>query len=101
MTELAQPEIGNATRREFLAQLRALGGLVLVASLSGTSKASDAPKYGADGMPHGSKDDPHVFVAIGTDGTVTIVVRKWVRGFAQVCRSSSLTSWRRIGARCA
>src|SRR5262249_29028161 len=76
MTELAQPEIGTATRREFLAQLRALGALVLVASLAGTSKASDAQKYGADGMPNGWKDDPHAFVAIGTDGIVTIVVHR-------------------------
>jgi isoquinoline 1-oxidoreductase subunit beta len=76
MTELAQPETGNTTRREFLAQLRALGGLVLVVSLSGVSKASDDQKYGADGMPHGAKDDPLTFVAIGPDGTVTIVVHR-------------------------
>jgi isoquinoline 1-oxidoreductase beta subunit len=67
---------GTPTRREFLAQLCALGGLVLVASLPGVSKAEDAPKYGADGMPHGWKDDPLAFIAIGTDGVVTIVVHR-------------------------
>ena len=74
MTELA--EVESPTRREFLGQLRALGGLVLVASLPGVVKAADAEKYGADGMPHGWKDDPLAFVAIGTDGTVTIVVHR-------------------------
>src|SRR6185437_14265241 len=48
----------------------------LVASIPGVVKASDAEKYGADGMPHGWKDDPLAFVAIGSDGTVTIVVHR-------------------------
>ena len=72
MTELVQAEIGTTTRREFLA----LGGLVLAASVVGVSKASDAQKYGADGMPHGSKDDPLAFIAIGSDGIVTIIVHR-------------------------
>jgi isoquinoline 1-oxidoreductase subunit beta len=78
MTELADPVVGieSTTRREFLAQLRALGGLVLVASMPGVVKAEEAEKYGADGMPHGWKDDPLAFVAIGTDGIVTIVVHR-------------------------
>ncbi len=29
-------------------------------------------KYGADGMPHGWRDDPKVFIAIAPDGTVTV-----------------------------
>jgi isoquinoline 1-oxidoreductase beta subunit len=60
-------------RREFLA---GLSGLVLVASVSRIAKAADAPKYGADGMEHGWRDDPLVFVAIGEDGIVTVVVHR-------------------------
>ena len=60
-------------RRAFLA---GLGGLVLVASVSRIVKAADAPKYGADGMEHGWRDDPLLFVAIGEDGIVTVVVHR-------------------------
>ena len=69
MTMIASP-----SRREFLANLRTLGGLVLVASVSDLVKAEE--KYGADGMPHGWSDNPLIFVAIGGDGTVTIVVHR-------------------------
>lgn len=64
------------SRRDFLAQLRALGGLVLIAGVTGVTNAEDAPKYGADGMPHGTKDNPLVFVSIAEDGLVTIVVHR-------------------------
>jgi isoquinoline 1-oxidoreductase subunit beta len=60
-------------RRAFLA---GLSGLVLVASVSRIAKAADAPKYGADGMEHGWRDDPLLFVAIGEDGIVTVVVHR-------------------------
>jgi len=60
-------------RREFLA---GLSGLVLVASVSRIAKAAEAPKYGADGMEHGWRDDPLLFVAIGEDGIVTVVVHR-------------------------
>lgn len=60
-------------RRSFLA---GLSGLVLVASVSRIVKAADAPKYGADGMEHGWRDDPLTFVAIGEDGIVTVVVHR-------------------------
>jgi isoquinoline 1-oxidoreductase beta subunit len=63
-------------RREFLARLHALGGLLLIGSAGRIVKADDAPKFGADGMPHGTKDSPLVFVAIGDDGMVTIVVHR-------------------------
>jgi isoquinoline 1-oxidoreductase subunit beta len=64
------------SRRDFLAQLRALGGLVLIGSSSQILRADDAPKYGAEGMPHGTVDSPLVFLAIGEDGVVTIVVHR-------------------------
>jgi isoquinoline 1-oxidoreductase beta subunit len=60
-------------RRTFLA---GLSGLVLVASVSRIAKAADAPKYGADAMEHGWRDDPLTFVAIGEDGVVTVIVHR-------------------------
>ena len=78
MTAPARPriEIASPARREFLLQLGALGGLVLVATVPAVLKAEDVKKYGADGMPHGWRDDPLIFLAIGTDGIVTIVVHR-------------------------
>ena len=45
--------IANVSRRGFLKQASALGGLVLAAGFPGVVRAEDPPKYGADGMPHG------------------------------------------------
>jgi isoquinoline 1-oxidoreductase beta subunit len=67
------PEAIRLDRRQFLGSL---GGLVLVATVSGVAKAQDAPKYGAEGMPHGTVDDPLTFVAIGEDGIVTVIVHR-------------------------
>ncbi len=65
------------SRREFLLRLQTLGGLLLVADGLNIAKAADAsPKYGADGMPHGTVDNPLVFLTIGDDGWVTIVVHR-------------------------
>lgn len=36
-------------------------------------KKAEAPKWGADGMPNGVRDDPTLFVSIAEDGTVSIV----------------------------
>jgi isoquinoline 1-oxidoreductase beta subunit len=69
----APPANASLDRRQFLA---GLGGLVLVASLSRVAKAQDAQKYGAEGMPHGTVDDPLTFVAIGEDGIVTVTVHR-------------------------
>ncbi|HEV2977986.1 MAG TPA: molybdopterin cofactor-binding domain-containing protein [Casimicrobiaceae bacterium] len=65
--------IANVSRRRFLRGASALGGLVLAVGLPAALRAADAPKYGADGMPHGWVDNPLVFVAIGEDGIVSIV----------------------------
>src|SRR5580692_2623041 len=70
------PIRSGVNRREFLLRLQALGGLLLVADGMHIAKAADAPKYGADGMPHGTVDSPLVFLAIGDDGMVTIVVHR-------------------------
>src|SRR5580704_13982109 len=65
------------SRREFLRQLQAMGGLLLIADGLHVAKAADAaPKYGADGMPHGTVDNPLVFLTVGEDGWVTIVVHR-------------------------
>ena len=68
--------IANVSRRRFLQGVTALGGFVLAAGFPSLTRAADPPKYGADGMPHGWVDDPLVFVAIGDDGTVSIVCHR-------------------------
>jgi isoquinoline 1-oxidoreductase subunit beta len=66
--------IENVSRRGFLRGAAATGGLVVAAQLLPT-KALAYPT-GATGMPHGVVTDPHVFVSIAKDGTVTIVAAR-------------------------
>ena len=65
--------LANVSRRAILG---GLGAFVLALSLPEHAKAEEAkkeaPKFGADGMPHGWRDDPKVFIAIAQDGTVTV-----------------------------
>ena len=68
--------IANLSRRGFLQGMSALGGFVLAAGFSSAARAADPPKYGADGMPNGWRDDPLVFVSIADNGTVTIVCHR-------------------------
>src|SRR6202171_1454331 len=72
-------EIINLSRRAFLGAAPAIG-LVLAAGIPPLALAADTPKYGADSMPHGWVDDPLAFVAIGTDGTVTITCHRQEMG---------------------
>jgi len=76
----AAPQVLAATkglsRREFLWRLQAAGGLLLIADGIKIAKAADAPKYGAEGMEHGTVDNPLVFLAIAEDGSVTIIVHR-------------------------
>ena len=75
--DLAIAGIENVSRRSLLKGIVATGGLVLaVKILPPTPARADAPKWGADGMPHGTVNDPRVFVAIAPDGTVTIVCHR-------------------------
>lgn len=67
---------GGINRRDFLARAAAFSGLALVATGTRILKADEAPQYGAAGMPHGTVDAPWVFVSIGDDGVVTIVVHR-------------------------
>jgi isoquinoline 1-oxidoreductase beta subunit len=68
--------LANISRRRFIRDVSALGGLVLAAGFPAAVRGADAPKYGADGMPHGWVDNPLVFVAIGEDGIVSIVCHR-------------------------
>lgn len=73
--------IENVSRRSLLKGAAFGGGLVLMARLlpAGARAAGlhEAPyPTGATGMPHGTVNDPHVFVAIAPDGTVTIVAAR-------------------------
>lgn len=70
-----KPALDNVSRRGILG---GAGALVLALSLrparaDETQTAEQkAQKFGADGMPHGWRDDPKIFVAIAPDGTVTV-----------------------------
>ena len=68
--------IANISRRRFLQEISAVGGLALAVGFPATVRGADPPKYGADGMPHGWVDNPLVFVAIGPDGIVSIVCHR-------------------------
>jgi len=75
MRQVSDP-VETLSRRDFLAQLQALGALVLIASTPAVLKAEEAKKYGVDGMPQGWKYDPLAFIAIDSDGVVTIIVHR-------------------------
>jgi isoquinoline 1-oxidoreductase beta subunit len=67
----------RASRRTFLKFVPAFSGLVLSVGLPGAVFGADEPKkYGGDGMPHGIQDSPKTFIAIATDGTVSIIVNR-------------------------
>src|SRR6202007_811126 len=68
--------LSNVSRRRFVQGLSAFGGLIVAAGFRRAARAADAPKYGADGMPHGWVDSPLVFVAIGEDGIVSIACHR-------------------------
>lgn len=70
-----QPTIAitNVSRRGFLGGIGA-GGLVLALGVP-QALAADG-KFAGEGMPNGLRDDPRIFVAIGEDGTVTVVCHR-------------------------
>ncbi len=74
----AQPDfiIENVSRRGFLKGVVAGGSLVVAAQFLPARAALAAYATGADKMPHGTVADPHVFIAIDRDGTVTIVAHR-------------------------
>lgn len=67
--------ICNESRRAFLLGFGA-GSLLLAFGLPAFARAAEtAPKkkYGGEANEHGLRDDPHLFVEIASDGTVTVV----------------------------
>jgi isoquinoline 1-oxidoreductase beta subunit len=73
--------IENVSRRDMLKGIVSAGGLVVAAQVFPRIAFADggsvnAYKTGADGMPGGTVWDPHVFVSIAPDGTVTIVTHR-------------------------
>lgn len=70
-----RPAITNISRRAALGL--GAGALVLAVTLPRLARADDdEPQFGADGMPHGWRDDPSLFIAIDADGTVTVTVHR-------------------------
>src|SRR6202166_4084980 len=67
--------IEKISRRSVLKGLGIAGGLVLAAPVM-SRQAFAAYQTGAAKMPHGTVVDPRVFVAIASDGTVTIVAHR-------------------------
>ncbi len=74
---IAPSGIENVSRRGVLKGMVSTGGLVLALTILPNRRArADAPKWGADGMPHGTVNNPQAFVSIAPDGTVTIVCHR-------------------------
>ncbi len=79
MTELnthTRTKIVNVSRRGLLKGVAATGGLVLAAQFPGVRGALADYPTGGTAMPNGVVNNPKVFVAIGGDGTVTIVAAR-------------------------
>ncbi|HKT27267.1 hypothetical protein, partial [Dyella sp.] len=67
--------ICNESRRAFLLGFGA-GSLLLAFGLPTLARAAETSpkkKYGGEATDHGLRDDPHLFVEIAPDGTVTVV----------------------------
>ena len=71
----ARIKVDKISRRSVLRSLGIAGGLVLAAPVM-SRQAFAAYQTGAGKMPHGTVADPRVFVAIASDGTVTIVAHR-------------------------
>jgi isoquinoline 1-oxidoreductase beta subunit len=70
--------IENVSRRGVLKGILATGSFVLAVHVipPGPALADEAPKWGGDGMPHGTVNNPLAFVSIAPDGIVTIVCHR-------------------------
>lgn len=69
--------IVNVSRRGMLMGFGA--GLILGVSLAPKARAEgvqEQRKYAGEAMPHGLRDDPHIFIALSPDGTVTITCHR-------------------------
>jgi isoquinoline 1-oxidoreductase beta subunit len=70
-----EPCVENVSRRAIIRGLGITAGLVLAAPIL-SRRSMAAYSTGATAMPHGTVNDPHVFVAIAPDGTVTIIASR-------------------------
>ncbi|SON55275.1 Membrane-bound aldehyde dehydrogenase [pyrroloquinoline-quinone] precursor [Hartmannibacter diazotrophicus] len=75
VTEQPASGVLNISRRSALLGLAA-GTFVLAARIRPVQAQEEPPKYGGDGMPGGLKDDPHVFLSIADDGSVTLLCNR-------------------------
>jgi isoquinoline 1-oxidoreductase beta subunit len=75
LPEAGRAIISNVSRRSFL---KGATGLVVAMQVVPFDKAAAFEPYphGGEGMPNGIVNDPHVFVSIDLDGTVTIVAHR-------------------------
>ncbi len=75
MPQAGRAVIENMSRRNFLA---GTAGFVVALQIlpAGTAEAYDVYPHGGQNMPNGVVHDPHVFVAIDRDGTVTITAHR-------------------------
>ena len=69
------PQVEKISRRTILRGLGVTAGLVLAAPVMSRPSMA-AYKTGADKMPHGTVNDPRVFVSIAPDGIVTIIAAR-------------------------
>jgi isoquinoline 1-oxidoreductase subunit beta len=70
-----QPRIENVSRRAMVRGMGITAGLVLAIPVL-SRRGMAAYTTGADKMPHGTVNDPRVFVSIAPDGVVTIVAHR-------------------------
>lgn len=68
------PKISNVSRRALLRA--AAGSLVLATTLRLDARSEEAAKFAGEGMPHGLRDNPKIFLAIADDGTVTFTCQR-------------------------
>ena len=66
----------NVSRRRFMQNAAALGAFAVAGGFVPAARAADPEKFGADGMPHGWVDNPLVFIAIDSNGIVSIVCHR-------------------------
>ncbi len=73
------PQIINVSRRSFLTGAAA-GTLILAVGLPvrrvAAEETKEAKKFAGEGMPHGLRNDPKIFLAIAPDGTVTFTCHR-------------------------
>src|SRR5262245_27141983 len=73
LPETGRAIIQNVSRRSVL---KGMTGFVVAMQFAPSAFAFDPYPHGGHGMPNGVVNDPHVFVSIDPDGTVTIVAHR-------------------------